>query len=335
MNERHHLHSPERSEIHTGDPEVVQDFLSESYGTTVRVDHPHGAGEGLNYKHTRTAVGVFATEVISQRGSVRTSADRLEPAVIYLPDSGHVECHASGEIAVAGPGQMVLAQCTDGRVETRTSDVQLRSVVLDQYLLLDAALSSAAAIRFTAQHPVDAVAARVFRQTAAFVQDSVLSDGTKATPLVIGAAGRLLASTALAAFANTAVRDTDAVTGAVENTPAALRRAVGFVEENADKDIGITDIAASVYLTPRSVQYIFRRYLDTTPTEFLRRVRLERAHSDLTAADKSTTTVAGTAAHWGFAHTGRFAVLYRQAFGESPHETLSSGNQRPSTSFRA
>lgn len=319
------LHLPERSEIHTGDLDAVQDFLTESYGTTVRVDHPRGTGTGVHYSHTRTGVGLFATETISQRGTVRATADQFEPAVVYLPDSGHVECRTYGETAAAGPGQMVLAQCTDGRVETRTCDVKLHSVVLDQYLLLDAAASTGIAIRFTAPHPVDANAARVFRQTAAFVQNHVLDDGARATPLVIGAAGRLLASTALAAFANTAVSYFDTATGG-DGTPVTLRKAIDFVEQNAHRDIGITDIAASVYLTPRSVQYIFRRYLDITPTEFLRRIRLARARDDLKAADRSLTTVAATAAHWGFAHTGRFAVLYRQTFGESPHETLRSGN---------
>ena len=28
------------------------------------------------------------------------------------------------------------------------------------------------------------------------------------------------------------------------------------------------------------------------------------------------------AQRWGFAHTGRFAVLYRQTYGQSPHTTL-------------
>lgn len=324
MSKRHGLHLPERSEIHTGDPEAVQHFLSQSYGTTVRVDHPRSAGVGLNYSHTRTGVGLYATEIISQRGTVRASADQFESAVVYLPDSGRVECRVNGEVAVAGPGQMVLAQCTDGRVETWTSDVQLRSVVLDQFLLLEAAACAGSVLRFTAQHPIDAAAARMFRQTAAFVHNSVLHDGTKATPLVIGAAGRLLATTALAAFANTAV--SEIASSAADDTPATLRKAIDYVEENAHRDIGIADIAASVYLTPRSVQYIFRRHLDTTPTEFLRRIRLARARDELAAADRSKTTVAATAAHWGFAHTGRFAVLYRQTYGESPHETLRSGN---------
>jgi transcriptional regulator GlxA family with amidase domain len=71
------------------------------------------------------------------------------------------------------------------------------------------------------------------------------------------------------------------------------------------------------------VQYLFRQRLDTTPTEYLRRVRLHRAHQELIAGDRSSATVTGIAQRWGFAHTGRFAVLYREVYGQSPHTTLS------------
>jgi AraC-like DNA-binding protein len=77
-----------------------------------------------------------------------------------------------------------------------------------------------------------------------------------------------------------------------------------------------------VHLTPRAVQYLFRRQLDTTPTEYVRRVRLRRAHQELISGDSSNSTVSEIAQRWGFAHTGRFAVLYRQAYGRSPHATL-------------
>ena len=104
--------------------------------------------------------------------------------------------------------------------------------------------------------------------------------------------------------------------------PEALKGAVSFIHCHASDDIGVNDIAAAVHLTPRAVQYLFRRNLDTTPTEYVRRVRLHRAHQDLIAASRSTATVTEIAQRWGFAHTGRFAVVYRQAYGQSPHTTL-------------
>ena len=68
-----------------------------------------------------------------------------------------------------------------------------------------------------------------------------------------------------------------------------LRRAIEFIEANAAEGIGLGDIAETVCLTPRAVQYMFRRHLDTTPLQHLRRIRLHDAHHELLAADRSTT----------------------------------------------
>ncbi|PRC60869.1 AraC family transcriptional regulator, partial [Mycobacterium sp. ITM-2017-0098] len=43
--------------------------------------------------------------------------------------------------------------------------------------------------------------------------------------------------------------------------------------------------AGSADVTPRAIQYAFREHLNTTPLEYLRRVRLERAHQELKSAD--------------------------------------------------
>lgn len=106
--------------------------------------------------------------------------------------------------------------------------------------------------------------------------------------------------------------------------PPALRRIVGFIHDNVETDIGLSDIAAAAQLTPRSVQYLFRRHLGVTPLEYLRRVRLDRAHRDLMAADPSVDTVNAIAGRWGFAHAGRFSVAYRERFGNPPSATLRS-----------
>ena len=107
-----------------------------------------------------------------------------------------------------------------------------------------------------------------------------------------------------------------------DSGPALLRRATAYIEANAGNDIALTDIAEAVHVTPRAVQYMFRRHLNMTPLQYLRRIRLDLAHRDLEVASHPDQTVTQIAARWGFMHTGRFAVLYRQTFGRSPHETL-------------
>ena len=142
-----------------------------------------------------------------------------------------------------------------------------------------------------------------------------------ATPLVLGHCSRLLAAVTLATFPNTIVPE-QAPHDRTDSGPALLRRATAYIEANAGNDIALTDIAEAVHVTPRAVQYMFRRHLDMTPLQYLRRIRLDLAHRDLRSQQHPEQTVTQIAARWGFMHTGRFAVLYRQTFGRSPHETL-------------
>jgi transcriptional regulator GlxA family with amidase domain len=106
--------------------------------------------------------------------------------------------------------------------------------------------------------------------------------------------------------------------------PVLLRRAIAFIHDNAHRDITLSDIAASVNVTPRSVQYTFRRHVGSTPLEYLRSLRLNRAHRELQAADPSVDTVMAIAGRWGFGHAGRFSSMYKRTFGTSPSRTLRS-----------
>ncbi|WP_326547001.1 helix-turn-helix transcriptional regulator [Mycolicibacterium sp. ND9-15] len=105
---------------------------------------------------------------------------------------------------------------------------------------------------------------------------------------------------------------------------AVLRRAIAFINENAHREITLGDIADAVNVTPRSVQYAFRRHLGMTPLEYLRLVRLDCAHRELQTADPRSDTVMAIAGRWGFSHAGRFSDVYKRTFGTAPSETLRS-----------
>ena len=155
-----------------------------------------------------------------------------------------------------------------------------------------------------------------------YVRKGVLRNPFAAqNPLIVRAVENYLAATVLATFPNAAPYDSgteDRHYGA----PSLLRRAIGFIDDNAHRDISVVDIAESIYVTPRALQYMFRKHRDCTPMEYLRRVRLHHAHLELIAADRLRTTVGQVAARWGFGHLGRFAVYYRTQYGQSPHVTL-------------
>jgi AraC-like DNA-binding protein len=104
--------------------------------------------------------------------------------------------------------------------------------------------------------------------------------------------------------------------------PLPLRRAISYMAENAAEDITVTDIAAHVFLTPRAIQYIFRRYTDLTPMSYLRDMRLHLAHLDLFTHEPSQLTISALARKWKFMHAGRFSAHYQQVFGCLPTATL-------------
>lgn len=104
--------------------------------------------------------------------------------------------------------------------------------------------------------------------------------------------------------------------------PATIRRAVTVIEERAAERPTVVAIASASGISIRALQDGFRQYLGTTPRAYLREVRLRHARGELTAADPASTTVTQVAARWGFFQSGRFAVQYRERFGESPAATL-------------
>jgi len=177
-------------------------------------------------------------------------------------------------------------------------------------------------VRFTGFEPVSQQAAQVWKTTYAYVLDALLTTPDAAgQPLIAASASRLLIATALATFPNTAYTD-PTIEDRHDAHPATVRRATAFIDENARLDITVADIAAAAHVTIRAVQLAFRRHLNMTPTEYLRRVRLDHAHQDLSIADPAHDSVTAVAYRWGFSSPSQFAQHYRQTFGVTPSRTL-------------
>lgn len=103
----------------------------------------------------------------------------------------------------------------------------------------------------------------------------------------------------------------------------AVRSAMGLIEDEATAVYNVSELARHLGLTVRALELGFRRALDETPHQYMRRVRLDRAHRELLAAEATDgTTVTEIATRWGFYHTGRFAASYKAAYGVMPSVNL-------------
>ncbi len=106
-------------------------------------------------------------------------------------------------------------------------------------------------------------------------------------------------------------------------TSGLMREAASYIERHLAEPFSLATLAHAVHVSPRQLQQSFRERLGTTPTAYVRDQRLQRVRADLADADpRRGVTVAAVAQKWGFAHAGRFAIQYRERFGETPSQTL-------------
>ncbi|KRE95543.1 hypothetical protein ASG76_07860 [Nocardioides sp. Soil774] len=141
-------------------------------------------------------------------------------------------------------------------------------------------------------------------------------------------AGRLLAHTLLATFPNDVMAEAvrlEQEAGQGESSPTLVAHAMRVVEARAGDEITLEELARECSMSPRALQYAFRKHLGCSPLDYLRLVRLDLARAAL--RDGSKTTVSDAAARFGFHNPGRFASDYRQVFDENPRQTL---NRNPS-----
>jgi AraC-like DNA-binding protein len=97
-----------------------------------------------------------------------------------------------------------------------------------------------------------------------------------------------------------------------------------YIEDNYRVAVRLEDLCRVSGVGARQLQRIFRGYFGITITEYLKTVRLNAAHRELSVSPPSPGAVTKIALDHGFAHLGRFAMEFRERFGESPKETLAS-----------
>jgi transcriptional regulator GlxA family with amidase domain len=108
--------------------------------------------------------------------------------------------------------------------------------------------------------------------------------------------------------------------------PRIVREAE-YLMRSAGPKTTVSRVAARVGVSVRSLEAGFREWRQVTPTQYLRKVRLDAARDELSAPNESTT-VTSVALSNGFFHLARFSGYYRAAFNEAPGQTLRRSQKR-------
>lgn len=306
-----------------GDGDEATRWLDAAYGTSLRITGPMGV-----VRHHREDHGILAFDHIRIDAAYAFDSDAMPALVVVDVLGGVIEYTRDGITDRISDGNTVLASGWGMPFTGSAEQIDMRLTTVTGEALMAAVHEVAPDypwehITFTSYvAPTPAAGAR-WRATVDQLSSMLPRD---ATPAQSDAAARLLGHTLLQTFPNNVVArsghgpDRDLA----DDAPSTVRRAAQVVEQHVDRELSPADLAQECGVTLRTLQYAFRKHLDCTPQDYLRRIRLDLARRSM--REGAVTSVGDAAASHGFFNPGRFASDYRQVFDENPGQTLDRAN---------
>ncbi|XVU21878.1 AraC family transcriptional regulator [Actinoplanes sp. CA-054009] len=106
------------------------------------------------------------------------------------------------------------------------------------------------------------------------------------------------------------------------NRPRTVKRTLDAMHAEPWRPYTANDLAAIAGVGVRVLQEAFRQHVGMSPLTYLRRLRLDGVHAELSRSDPWQVNVSEVAYRWGFTHLGRFAGAYKARYGVPPSQTL-------------
>lgn len=97
-----------------------------------------------------------------------------------------------------------------------------------------------------------------------------------------------------------------------------------YLNDRWKEPVYLADLCQATGVSERTLRYAFQAIYGTSPNHYLKARRLAQARRLLREGNPAMTITA-VAQSLGIWNPGRFAVEYRQMYGESPSQTLQSG----------
>jgi AraC-like DNA-binding protein len=102
----------------------------------------------------------------------------------------------------------------------------------------------------------------------------------------------------------------------------AVQRALAVLEASVDEPVYLAQLCDAADVSERTLRTAFQRVHGVSPIRYLHLHRMTQARRALLTADAASDRVCDIATRFGFANLGRFAVEFRELFGESPSKLL-------------
>ncbi len=308
--------------LRTTDLDEARLFCRRLFYDSVRM-RPLGDVTALDFAGLGVELGPVTVGEIRYGIDAYVTAPDLETAYhVLVPLTGVVQCRQLGHAVAADPSHAVVLQPVGAVELTWAADCRLLSVKVERAALereMDAALDR----EVTSPMPLGACFATGTgpgRSWTALLRllltEARGADGLLSRPEIARRWQNLLVGGLALTVEHPYSHEPAA------RRPRTVKRTLDAMHADPAHPYTAGELAAIAGVGVRVLQESFKQHVGVSPMTYLRRLRLDGVHADLSAGDPWQVSVSEVAMRWGFTHLGRFAGAYRARFGVPPSHTL-------------
>jgi AraC-like DNA-binding protein len=105
--------------------------------------------------------------------------------------------------------------------------------------------------------------------------------------------------------------------------PARYRRAYNWMLSHiGEAGLNVKDVAAVIGVTERALQQAFKRHIGDSPTEVIRRLRMQQIHETLLYQGTGRELIMDVAHRFGVCNRTTLATSYRKYYAQSPSKSM-------------
>jgi len=109
-----------------------------------------------------------------------------------------------------------------------------------------------------------------------------------------------------------------------DSIPQTLTKALNIISKRYNEPITVHSIANDIFVSVNTLERQFKKHLNITPREYIKRKRLAEAMVLL----NSNISITQVASKCGFPDTSNFIQLFKRTFGVTPYKYIRNQNNR-------
>ncbi|MCB1661144.1 MAG: AraC family transcriptional regulator [Pseudomonadales bacterium] len=275
------------------------------------------------------ALNSVSFSLVQYSSDVVATVEEGSGVYVLMPLTGQLEVNSGGQRIFCEPGYAVIQNSGVGfqkvmRNNYRQLVVKFNPNVLMQHLEEYRGIKATAPIHFDTTLDIHSSKGASWWRTVNYVMEELRNadmDGPQ--QLINEPLERLLIQNILRCQTHN-YSDALEAPRSYQLAPWYVKRVEEYLQASLSESVTLNELAKLTGVSPRSLQYGFKRAHGITPMQYLKDLRLEQVRTKLVRGDIHTSVTTAAMA-CGFKQLGWFANQYKEKYGETPSETLRRG----------